>query len=86
MYGDILPLWTDQDLINGATDSDIPEIEIPGVGTFSVYRLREGIERFLITDINNPAASAVAQSEAPVMYDYISTDMSDDKRREKTGI
>ena len=31
--------------------------------------LREGIERFEITDINNPAASAKAQSEIPVMWD-----------------
>ena len=34
-----------------------------------VYRLREGIERFMITDINNPAGSAKAQSELPVMWD-----------------
>jgi len=34
-----------------------------------VKRLREGIERFLITDINNPAAGASAQSEVIVMYD-----------------
>jgi prepilin-type processing-associated H-X9-DG protein len=34
-----------------------------------VYRLREGIERFFITDINNPAGSAKAQSELPVMWD-----------------
>ncbi len=33
------------------------------------YRLREGIERFFITDINNPAAQAKAQSELPVMWD-----------------
>jgi prepilin-type N-terminal cleavage/methylation domain-containing protein/prepilin-type processing-associated H-X9-DG protein len=33
------------------------------------YRLREGIERFMITDINNPAGSAKAQSELPVMWD-----------------
>lgn len=32
-----------------------------------VYRLREGIERFLITDINNPAATAIGQSEIPVI-------------------
>jgi prepilin-type N-terminal cleavage/methylation domain-containing protein/prepilin-type processing-associated H-X9-DG protein len=32
-------------------------------------RLMEGIERFFITDINNPAASAQAQSELPVMFD-----------------
>ncbi len=40
-------------------------------GGETVYRLREGIERFLITDINNPAASAQAQSEVPVMLDAI---------------
>ncbi len=38
----------------------------------TVYRLREGIERFLITDINNPAASAQAQSELVIMFDLIS--------------
>jgi prepilin-type processing-associated H-X9-DG protein len=32
-------------------------------------RLREGIERFLITDINNPAASALAQTEVVLMLD-----------------
>jgi prepilin-type N-terminal cleavage/methylation domain-containing protein/prepilin-type processing-associated H-X9-DG protein len=31
--------------------------------------LKEGIERFFITDINNPAASAQAQSTIPVMLD-----------------
>ncbi len=35
----------------------------------TAYRLKEGIERFLITDINNPASSAQAQSEIPVMWD-----------------
>lgn len=35
----------------------------------SYNRLREGAERFLITDINNPAAGAKAQSEIFVMYD-----------------
>ncbi|MBI2424279.1 MAG: hypothetical protein HYV27_15715 [Candidatus Hydrogenedentes bacterium] len=35
----------------------------------TIYRLREGIERFLITDINNPAGSAQAQSTLPVMWD-----------------
>ena len=37
----------------------------------SLPRLREGIERFFITDINNPAASALAQSSLPVMLDAI---------------
>jgi len=34
-----------------------------------VYHFREGIERFMITDINNPAASSRAQSEIWVMLD-----------------
>jgi prepilin-type processing-associated H-X9-DG protein len=40
-------------------------------GRNTVYRLREGIERFLITDINNPAAGAVAQSEVFIMWDVV---------------
>ncbi len=39
----------------------------------SYPRLKEGIERFFITDINNPAASAVGQSGLPVMWDAWST-------------
>jgi prepilin-type processing-associated H-X9-DG protein len=35
----------------------------------AVYRLREGIERFFISDINNPAATAMGQSEIVVMWD-----------------
>lgn len=38
-----------------------------------IFRLREGIERFYITDINNPAATAKAQSTLAVMYDFISS-------------
>jgi len=41
-------------------------------GSVTLYRLREGIERFFITDINNPAASAAAQSDIYVYYDAIS--------------
>ena len=36
-------------------------------------RLREGIERFLITDINNPAGSAKAQSDIHVFWDIFSS-------------
>ena len=42
-----------------------------------VYRFREGIERFMITDINNPAGSAEAQSEIAVMFDTINTWVGD---------
>ena len=41
----------------------------------TLYRTREGIERFSITDINNPAASARAQSEIPIIGDWVSTDV-----------
>jgi prepilin-type N-terminal cleavage/methylation domain-containing protein/prepilin-type processing-associated H-X9-DG protein len=44
-------------------DAGGPVLEVP--------TLREGIERFMITDINNPAGSAQAQSEMPVMWDSI---------------
>ena len=54
-------------------DTDI-DFEVFGE-TKTLYRLREGIERFTITDINNPAASAKAQSEIPVMGDWVSSDL-----------
>ncbi|MBX3178684.1 MAG: type II secretion system protein [Candidatus Hydrogenedentes bacterium] len=43
-------------------------------GGDTVFRLRDGIERFLITDINNPGASARAQSEIFVLGDNIADD------------
>ena len=49
-------------------------------GNNRVLRLREGIERFFITDINNPGASAVAQSELPVMWDTFGTSSSVDNK------
>ena len=45
-------------------------------GGNTIYRLREGIERFLITDINNPGGSAQAQSILPVMWDVICDEAS----------
>lgn len=38
-------------------------------GMDKVTRLREGIERFTITDVNDPAGSAKAQSELVIMFD-----------------
>jgi prepilin-type N-terminal cleavage/methylation domain-containing protein/prepilin-type processing-associated H-X9-DG protein len=40
-------------------------------GGDTLYRLREGVERFLIQNINSPAASARSQSELPIMWDNI---------------
>jgi prepilin-type N-terminal cleavage/methylation domain-containing protein/prepilin-type processing-associated H-X9-DG protein len=61
---------------DGAADDDInlADFGLAGNGnggSDTIYRLREGIERFLITDINNPAASAQAQSTLPVMWDNV---------------
>lgn len=44
-----------------------------------VYRLREGIERFFITDINNPGASSTAQSNLPVLFDGWATEAMADE-------
>lgn len=46
-------------------------------GGDTVYRLREGIERFMISDINNPAAAAKAQSSLFVMFDVVSAEAAD---------
>ncbi len=41
------------------------------LGEHAGTRLRDGIERFFITDINNPAAGAAAQSDIIVMMDTV---------------
>ncbi len=67
---------------------DIPADELGGVGaldddgqrelgTTPGSRLRDGIERFFITDINNPAAGAAAQSDIVVMMDSLGHDVGD---------
>jgi prepilin-type N-terminal cleavage/methylation domain-containing protein/prepilin-type processing-associated H-X9-DG protein len=47
------------------------------LGYSTMYRLRIGIERFFISDIDNPAASAKASSDIPVVWDHISTKVGD---------
>lgn len=43
-------------------------------GGGTIYRLKEGIERFMITDINTPAGSAQGQSSIWIMHDAVSSD------------
>ncbi len=50
-------------------DSDMKQDNVD----LTIYRLREGIERFFITDINNPAASNKAQSEVWIMSDDVNS-------------
>jgi prepilin-type N-terminal cleavage/methylation domain-containing protein/prepilin-type processing-associated H-X9-DG protein len=54
----------------GTTDLDVVRLAgwSPG-GSNNYTMIREGVERFSITDINNPAASAKAQSNIVVMLD-----------------
>ena len=53
---------------------------IAGLGNSNgntIYRLREGLERFLVTDINNAAGSAKSQSDIATMWDQINTTPTD---------
>lgn len=69
LFGDLYPrVMTWQDY----PDHD-EDITMAGGGT--LYRTREGIERFFITDINNPAATAKAQSEIWILSDWVSVDL-----------
>ncbi len=43
----------------------------------TLYQTKEGVERFFITDINNAGSSAQAQSTIPVMFDLLSTTVSE---------
>jgi prepilin-type N-terminal cleavage/methylation domain-containing protein/prepilin-type processing-associated H-X9-DG protein len=63
--------------------SEPGEWEAAGFGTFFlggnnggdlILRLREGVERFMITDINNPSGSAQAQSTIAIMWDLVDDD------------
>ena len=56
----------------GPLDADIETDSV------TVYRLREGIERFFITDINNPGASNMAQSTISVMSDWVNSETGGD--------
>ncbi len=65
-FRDFVEAWTDTDDVDGTFfERDWPIADV------TLYRLREGIERFYITDINNPAAGAMAQSEIFVMLDTL---------------
>lgn len=58
---------------DGTPTSRVDEDVNTAFGKF--LRLKEGIERFLITDINNPAGASQAQSTVFVMADWVSTDL-----------
>lgn len=58
-------------------DYDFSE-DFPGTqagGGDVLYRLRDGIERFLTQNINDPASSTRAASEVPVMWDHVTAEV-----------
>jgi len=59
-------------LVNAMKDNQVPAVLTTGEQP-TLYRLKEGLERFMITDINNPGGSAKAQSTIAVMWDTIRT-------------
>jgi prepilin-type processing-associated H-X9-DG protein len=59
------------DLVSDRFDTDI-EVE-----NMTIYRTREGIERFFITDINNAASSNTAQSEVSILSDNVNCNMAE---------
>ena len=59
----------------GLANNDLP-LTVPINAQTQLYRLREGIERFFITDINNAASSAQGQSEIVVMHDAVAEDVA----------
>jgi len=56
---------------------EVADQDLPIAGKPTSLRVREGVERFLITDINNPAGSARAQSTIVIQYDGIEEDAGD---------
>ena len=53
----------------GAHHSDIDDVIFEDGSSGTVMRLREGIERFLITDLNNAAAANISQANVEIMWD-----------------
>ncbi|MDX9973090.1 MAG: DUF1559 domain-containing protein [FCB group bacterium] len=54
----------------------LPVLQGNAGGDF-IFRIKDGIERFLITDVNNVSSANLAQSTVPVMWDQINDDAED---------
>ena len=72
LFFSTMPFRNDPEAFLRAVDNDRSVSAGNGNGGGDrVYRIRQGIERFLITDINNPASASSAASSVFVMYDNI---------------
>ena len=59
----------DEDIKNMPAHPSNPDAFLGNGGGTVVYRLKEGNERFMVTDVNNPQTAAVAQSSIMAMMD-----------------
>jgi prepilin-type N-terminal cleavage/methylation domain-containing protein/prepilin-type processing-associated H-X9-DG protein len=66
-----------QCLDRDTTSERIQQMGCGNGGGSTVFRLCEGIERYTITNVVDPSATSVSQSEIFVMFDQISTRASD---------
>ena len=78
------PSWASLQATVDARAAEMGVPTKPAVGSGKrqgeIMKMREGAERFLITDINNPAAAAMAQTEIPAMWDRFYWRAGDDRR------
>ncbi len=60
------------------TDEDGPQwsFEHEDGETYKLLIMREGVERFLIEDINNPSVSSKSATQIPVMFDNVNIDVT----------
>ena len=66
-----------------ATREEDLDVNFPVTGaTVTLHRYKDGMERFTITDINNPASSARAASLVPVMWDTVRTQAGKPRQNE----
>ena len=66
----LLDAYESLDLAQRDEELAVPEGK-GNVGGNKIFRLRDGIERFLITDINQPPPSAALQNRIPIMWDRL---------------
>ncbi|MDX9972895.1 MAG: prepilin-type N-terminal cleavage/methylation domain-containing protein [FCB group bacterium] len=60
--------------VNFGTRYDDQLVILPSTGNeITLYYLREGVARFTITDVNDPAATALSESQVAVLRDTVRT-------------
>jgi prepilin-type N-terminal cleavage/methylation domain-containing protein/prepilin-type processing-associated H-X9-DG protein len=64
-HQELLKVWDDDQNL-----SEEQDFFLGNGNSNTMFRLREGIERFLITDINNAKSGAQAQSDVPIVMDH----------------